>query len=316
MCRLLGVSRSCYYEWLDAPLLPPSKAEDQQLGEQIKMIFMQSRNTYGTRRIQRGLAKAGSQASRRRIKRLMVEQGLSVKTKRKFRATTDSKHGLPVAHNVLNREFSPQRPNTHYVGDITYIWTQEGWLYLAVVIDLFSRQVVGWGMDKQMKATLVNNALLMALWKRKPARGLMWHTDRGSQYASDSHRILLNDHGIIQSMSRKGNCWDNSVSESFFHTLKIELIYQTTFKTREEAKQAVFEYIEVFYNRLRMHSANDYLSPEFATVNWPQNIILIWLHHGRLNVLPFLVNVKNDIKINSIKSNFIFNSCSNPSFVL
>ena len=149
-----------------------------------------------------------------------------------------------------------------YVGDITYIWTQEGWLYLATVIDLFSRKVVGWSMDNHMKADLVNDALLMALWKRKPARGLIWHSDRGCQYASESHRKILDSHGIIQSMSRKGNCWDNSVAESFFRTLKTELTYHMKFKTREEAKKAIFEYIEIFYNKKRMHSANDYFSPE------------------------------------------------------
>ena len=260
MCQLLEVSRSSYYEWLYAE---PSKRdlENKKLNEHIKMIFDQSRHTYGTRRIKKALSKLGISTSRDRIKRLMQLQGLACKTKRKFKVTTDSKHHLPLADNLLNRQFSPEKANQAYVGDITYIPTQEGWLYLAVVIDLFSRQVVGWSMSSSMKAQLVNDAMLMALWKRKPARGLLWHTDRGSQYASDSHRALLKDHGVIQSMSRKGNCWDNAVSESFFHTLKLELIHQTKFETREQAKQEIFEYIEVFYNRLRMHSANDYLSP-------------------------------------------------------
>jgi putative transposase len=260
MCQLLEVCRSRYYDWLAVPLAP-STLTNQRLSEKIKMIFTQSRNTYGTRRIKQALAKEGLILSRRRIQKLMAEQNLNVKTKKKFKATTDSKHLLPVANNILARQFSPQLPNQCYVGDITYVDTAEGWVYLAVVIDLFSRQVVGWAMDKHMKAELVNDALMMALWKRKPKRGLLWHTDRGSQYASDSHKALLKQHGIIQSMSRKGNCWDNAVSESFFHTLKIELIHHIKFKTREEAKQAIFEYIEVFYNRLRMHSANDYLSP-------------------------------------------------------
>lgn len=260
MCQLLEVSRSCYYEWLHEK--PSTRdLENKKLSEHVKMIFNQSRHTYGTRRIKKSLAKLGLFVSRHRIKQLMKAQGLICKTKRKFKVTTDSKHHLPVAENLLNRQFSPEKANKIYAGDITYIPTQEGWLYLAVVIDLFSRQVVGWSMSSSMKAELVNDAMLMALWKRKPARGLVWHTDRGSQYASDSHRALLKDHGVIQSMSRKGNCWDNAVSESFFHTLKVELIHQTTFKTREQAKQEIFEYIEVFYNRLRMHSANDYLSP-------------------------------------------------------
>jgi putative transposase len=170
-------------------------------------------------------------------------------------------YNLPVADNLLDRQFTVQEPNQAYVGDIAYIHTREGWLYLAVVIDLYSRQVVGWSMDGNMRAKLVNDALLMAIWKRKPDKGLLWHTDRGSQYASDSHRKPLKPYGIRQSMSRKGNCWDNAVSGSFFHTLKTELIHHQRFHSREEAKQAVFEYVEVFYNRERLHSANGYISP-------------------------------------------------------
>ncbi|MCK4608317.1 MAG: IS3 family transposase, partial [Gammaproteobacteria bacterium] len=175
---------------------------------------------------------------------------------------------LPIAENKLQRNFNVAEANQVYVGDITYVHTQEGWLYLATVIDLYSRRIVGWAMDNHMRASLVNKALLMAIWNRKPKRGLLWHTDRGSQYASDSHRQILKAHGIKQSMSRRGDCWDNAVAESFFHTLKVELIYKTKFETREEAKQAIFEYIEVFYNRKRMHSANDYLSPvEYEIAN-------------------------------------------------
>jgi len=222
---------------------------------------MESRCNYGTRRIRKILLRQGILISRRRVGKLMKEQGLNCKTKRKFKLTTDSKHPLPISPNLLERNFSSSAPDQKYVGDITYIWTGEGWLYLATVIDLFSRHVVGWAMDKQMKASLVNDALLMALWKRKPKCGLLWHTDRGSQYAADSHRQILQEYGIIQSMSRKGNCWDNSVAESFFHTLKTELTHHIEFKTREEAKKIIFEYIEVFYNRKRVHSANDYLSP-------------------------------------------------------
>ncbi len=260
MSQLLRVSRSGYYEWLQKPPLT-KPLEKQRLMEKIKMLFIQSRMTYGTRRMKQALAKEGIQISRKRIKKLLAEQGLFVKTKKKFKATTDSNHVLPVADNLLNRQFAVHKPNQYYVGDITYIATDEGWLYLAVVMDLFSRQIVGWSIDSHMKAELVNSALLKAIWKRKPPRGLLWHTDRGSQYASDSHCVLLKEHGILQSMSRRGNCWDNSVAESFFHTLKVELIHQTKFKTKEEAKTAIFEYIEVFYNRARMHSANNYLSP-------------------------------------------------------
>jgi len=260
MCKVLSVGRSGYYHWLHRP--PSSKdLEHEKIGSLIKLIFIKNRNAYGARRIKKALSKEGLIVSRRRIGQIMRNEHLYCKTKRKFKVTTDSKHNLPVAPNLLNREFSVDQPNKYYVGDVTYIWTEEGWLYLAVVLDLYSRQIVGWSMNKNMKATLVNNALLMAIWKRKPKKGLIWHTDRGAQYASNSHRALLKSHGIIQSMSRKGNCWDNAVSESFFHTLKNELIHHRQFKTRSEAKIATFEYIEVFYNRIRMHSANEYLSP-------------------------------------------------------
>jgi putative transposase len=261
MCDVLGVGRTSYYDWLNAQ--PTARQlEDAMLTKQIKDIFMKSRLAYGVRRIQRGLRNAALRVSRRRIGKLMKKANLACKTKRKFRMTTDSNHALPIAPNLLARDFLTTQPNQKYVGDITYIWTQEGWLYLAVVIDLFSRRVVGWSMAEQMKVSLVNDALLMALWQRKPKRGLIWHTDRGSQYASNSHRQILQDHGIIQSMSEKGQCWDNAVAESFFHTLKTELTHHINFQTRGEAKHTIFEYIEIFYNRKRMHSANDYWSPE------------------------------------------------------
>ena len=245
MCKLLEVSSSQYYDWIKRPK-SNRLLENEKFIKLIKEFFSASRNTYGTRRIRKKLLNAGYQVSRRRISRLMNSENLRCKTKRRFKATTDSKHSHPVASNILKRQFEVSQPNTHYVGDITYIWTQEGWLYLAVVMDLFSRRIVGWSMNKRMKASLVNNALNMAIWKRKPAKGLIWHTDRGSQYASESHRLLLAQHGIKQSMSRKGNCWDNSVAESFFRTLKTELTYHYLFQTRDEAKAYIFEYIEVF----------------------------------------------------------------------
>jgi transposase InsO family protein len=170
-------------------------------------------------------------------------------------------YNLAVADNLLDRQFTVQQANQAYVGDITYIHTQEGWLYLAVVIDLCSRQGVGWSMAEHMRTSLVNDALLMAIWKRKPPKGLLWHSDRGSQYAATSHRKLLKQFGIRQSMSRKGNCWDNAVAESFFHTLKTERVHHQRYQTRAEAKKDIFEYIEVFYNRERLHSANNYWSP-------------------------------------------------------
>ena len=261
MCKVLKVSRSGYYTWAIQKSPSVRTLENRELSEEIALIFLEHKSRYGSRRIRRVLLNKGYQISRKRVCKLMRAQNLCCKTKRKFKQTTDSNHTLPIAPNLLQRDFSPALPDQSYVGDITYIPTQEGWLYLAVVLDLFSRQVVGWSMNERMKASLVNDALLMAIWKRKPGRGLISHTDRGSQYASHSHREILKTHGIQQSMSRKGNCWDNAVAESFFHTLKGELTYHENFKTREEAKQKIFHYIETYYNRIRMHSANDYLSP-------------------------------------------------------
>ena len=256
----MSVSRSAYYAWLVRPQTAIEK-DDVELIEIIKTLFQKGRKTYGTRRLKKALIGLDRHVSRRRIGRLMGVAGLACKTKRKFIATTNSNHKLPIAPNLLDRQFTVQQPNQTYVGDITYIHTREGWLYLAVVIDLYSRQVVGWSMAEHMRAKLVNDALLMAIWKRKPGKGLIWHSDRGSQYASDSHRALLTEHGITQSMSRKGNCWDNAVSESFFHTLKTELVHHQHYQTRAEAKQDIFEYIEVFYNCERLHPTNNYLSP-------------------------------------------------------
>ena len=260
MCRFLQVSRSAYYDWLHR-MPTAGEKDDTDLTGILESVFKKSRATYGTRRLKAVLLDRDRTVSRRRIGRLMREAGLACKTKRKFKATTNSRHDQPIAPNHLDRQFTVSQPNQAYAGDITYIPTQEGWLYLAVVIDLYSRQVVGWSMAEHMRTKLVNDALSMAIWKRKPEKGLLWHTDRGSQYASESHRALLAQHGIRQSMSRKGNCWDNAVSESFFHTLKTELIHHQIYQTRSDAKQAVFEYIEVFYNRERLHSANGYLSP-------------------------------------------------------
>ena len=256
----MKVSRSSYYEWLDAPETTRAK-QDADLSVMVKSIFTEGRKTYGSRRIKQGLLQQNIIASRRRITRLMKELKLICKTTCKFKATTDSSHKKPVAPNLLARQFDVNEANRYWVGDITYIATEEGWLYLATVIDLYSRKVVGWSMSNRIKAELVNTALLMALWQRKPKAGLVWHTDRGSQYASNSHQKIIKQHSVIQSMSRKGNCWDNAVAESFFNTLKTELTYQCKFKTREEARHVIFEYIEVFYNRIRMHSANGYLSP-------------------------------------------------------
>ena len=261
MCKVCNVNRSAYYHWVNNGCIV--NKVDETLNQLIKDIFYQYREVYGTRRIKKVLVQEyGVIVSTRKIAKSMREVGLVVKMKRKFKVTTtDSNHNYSISPNRLQRDFKTNIPNEVYVGDITYIRTQQGWLYLAVVIDLYSRKVVGWSMDDNMETPLVNKALQMALHIRKPPPKLIWHTDRGSQYASDSHRELLEDHDILQSMSRKGDCWDNAVSESFFHSLKTELVHHERFKTRAEANQAIFEYIEVFYNRQRLHSTNDYMSP-------------------------------------------------------
>jgi transposase InsO family protein len=260
LCTLAQVSRSAYYTWAKGAVSRKAQ-HDKVLTEAITTVFQQNRAVYGTRRLKKVLEKQGENVSRRRIGRIMQEAQLRCKTKRRFKVTTDSKHNLPIAPNQLDRQFNVDSPDQAYVGDITYIPTDEGWLYLAVVIDLYSRQVVGWSMADNMKTKRVNDALIMAIWKRKPKKGLLWHSDRGCQYASDSHRKLLKQHRIQQSMSRKGNCWDNAVSESFFHSLKTECVNHEKYASRQEATKSIFEYIEVFYNRQRLHSTNGYLSP-------------------------------------------------------
>lgn len=261
MCRVLKVDRASYYHWIKNGCVV--KKVDNKLNELIGVIFEQGRGNYGTRPIKKALLQRyGFIVSRRRIGAIMNDLGLKAKTKKRYKInTTDSNHNLPIALNILNRDFYASAPDEKYVGDITYIPTNEGWLYLATVIDLYSRKIVGWSMDDNMKTSLVNDALNMAIKNRKPPKGLIWHTDRGSQYASYSHKDLLQEHGVIQSMSRKGNCWDNAVAESFFHTLKTELVYHEIYETKAQANQSIFEYIEVFYNRQRMHSTNNYLSP-------------------------------------------------------
>jgi len=261
MCNLLKVNRSAYYHWKNNGGV--SQKIDKKLNKLIESIFYKYREVYGSRRIKKALEEEyGVIVSTRNISKKMKKLGLIVKMRRKFKVTTtDSSHNYTISPNRLDRNFKTNMANTVYVGDITYIRTQQGWLYLAVVIDLYSRKVVGWSMDDNMETPLVNNALIMALHNRTPPPKLIWHTDRGSQYASDSHRKLLAEYDILQSMSRKGDCWDNAVSESFFHSLKTELVHHERFKTRAEANQAIFEYIEVFYNRQRLHSSNNYMSP-------------------------------------------------------
>ena len=262
MCKVFQVDKSSYYNWIKNGSMV--QKVDKELNELIEIIFIQSRQTYGTRRLKDSLSERyGVIVSRRRIKNIMRYLGLSVKMKRRFKVmTTDSNHSLPIAPNILNRDFYASSPDEKYVGDITYIPTSQGWLYLATVIDLYSRKIVGWSMDDTMKVSLVNDALKMALSNRNPQQGLIWHTDRGSQYASYEHRDLLKQYGIVQSMSRKGNCLDNAVAESFFHTLKTELTHHEVYFTKEQAKRSIFEYIEVFYNRKRRHGYLGNISPD------------------------------------------------------
>ncbi len=261
MCRILKVDKSSYYHWIRRGCIV--QRVDSKLNELIEIIFVQGRQNYGTRRIKDRLEQRyGLIVSRRRIAMIMKDLGIVVKTKKRYKInTTNSNHNLPIAPNILDRDFYASSPDEKYVGDITYIPTSEGWLYLATVIDLYSRKIVGWSMDETMKVSLVNDALNMAIKSRNPPSGLIWHTDRGSQYASYSHKDLLQQNGITQSMSRKGNCWDNAVAESFFHTLKTELVYHEIYETKAQANQSIFEYIEVYYNRQRMHSSNNHLSP-------------------------------------------------------
>jgi putative transposase len=263
-CELCKVSRSGYYDWLRRP----AKTNVDVLGQKIKRIFKNSRKTYGTRRIKKQLAIEGIAASRQRISRKMAEQGLIAKAHRKTRATTNSNHDHPVALNLLNRQFDVKQPNKVWVMDITYLATNEGWLYLAIVLDLYSRMVVGWSISKRMTQELVIDALETAIKRRNPSPGLICHSDRGSQYCSHAYQNLLQEHGFICSMSRKGECQDNACAETFFHSMKVEWIYGEPLKSRYRMRKEVREYIEVFYNRQRLHSNNGYLSPsDFERVN-------------------------------------------------
>lgn len=231
------------------------------LSELIKTIHKESNGEYGSPKIHGELRRRGTRCGRKRVARLMRKDGLKAKTIRKFKATTNSNHNLPVAENLLDRDFQPSEPNKAWAADITYIWTNEGWLYLAVVIDLYSRAVVGWSMSERMTRSLVMDAFTLAVKRRNPARGLVHHSDRGSQYASGDFQKLLEKYGAICSMSRKGNCWDNAPAESFFAVLKRGLIFHNQYQTRAQARQSIFEYIERFYNRKRIHSSLGYRTP-------------------------------------------------------
>jgi len=260
LCRVLAVSRSGFYSWRKR--LPSKRSvEDERLKSKILELHQKSRRTYGSPRILDDLKEEGERTSRKRVARIMRESGIFSKHKRKFRVTTDSEHRFPVAENHLNREFKAEAPDRKWVTDITHIPTKEGWMYLAVVLDLFSRRVVGWSMSRRLDASLVSKALSMAFGQRMPSAGMLHHSDRGAQYASNEYRELLTKNDVLASMSRKGNCWDNAVAESFFKTLKIESSDLRIYKTRDEAQSSIFDYIEVFYNRRRKHSTLGFRSP-------------------------------------------------------
>ena len=261
MCQVLGVSRRNYYSAERRHEQHEPDPQHDELIEWVQKIADASDFTYGVRRMKRALNSLGYPVGKQRTRALMKEADVSVRRRRKYKVTTNSDHQQPVFDNVLSRDFDAQKPDQAYVSDITYIWTQEGWLYLAVVIDLFSRKVVGWSMASRMNAQLVCDALTMALWQRKPKAGLIHHSDRGSQYASRQFRQLLAQYKVTGSMSRKGDCWDNAVVESFFGTLKQERVQWRHYQSRHAAQQDILQYITMFYNSQRMHSYLGYKSP-------------------------------------------------------
>jgi transposase InsO family protein len=260
MCQALRVSRSGYYDWSNRGQSQRDRS-NQLLLEQIEEVYRGSRCTYGSPRITAELRADGDSFGKNRVARLMRLNGIAAKTRRRFKVTTNSKHDHPVAANLVNRRFKAEKPNRLWSSDITYIWTKEGWLYLSVVLDVYSRRIVGWSMNRRLTKELVIDAVNQALKYRNPGQDMIFHSDRGSQYASDKFRKLLEKHDINASMSGKGNCYDNAITETFFHTMKTELVYFERYQTREEARLSIFEYIEVFYNRKRRHSAIGYQTP-------------------------------------------------------
>jgi transposase InsO family protein len=268
MCDALSVSLSGYRAWKRGGSARRKRLTDAQLLALIRAIHKEIKGAYGSPRMVRELRARGIPASKPRVERLMREHAIRGRHKRRYKATTDSKHTLPIAENLLDRNFAPDAPNAAWSSDITYVWTDEGWLYLAVVLDLFNREVVGWSIKSRMTADLVTDALIMAWFRRRPAPGLIHHSDRGSQYASHAHRAKLAEYGMRCSMSRKANCWDNAPTESFFNSLKNERVHGTRYATREDAIADLFEYIEVFYNRSRRHSTLGYRSPIQFLHDW------------------------------------------------
>ena len=260
MCRVLRVTRAGYYAWRRRAPSVRSRS-DQRLLTEIRSVFARSRGSYGSPRICRSLRRAGHRVSEKRVARLMAQAGLRAKRSQRFRVTTDSRHTKTVHQNVLARDFAVGTPNRVWAGDITYVWTGEGWLYLAVVMDLGTRRVIGWSLRDTLRTELVTSALDMALGVRVPHPGLICHSDRGSQYGADDVTAMIDRYRMRGSMSRKGNCWDNAVVESFFGTFKTERVHGTHWATRAEAKSAIVQWIEGWYNRERMHTSLDDLSP-------------------------------------------------------
>jgi len=258
---MVSVSRSGYYQWRQRPISAREQA-DQVLAKDIKRIFDDEKGRPGSPRITRRLQEEGLSTGRHRVARIMRDNGLRAKAAKKYKATTNSNHSLPVAPNLLEQNFTADAPDQKWVSDITYIGTEEGWLYLAVVLELYSRRVLGWSIAERMTATLVCDALTMALWRRRMPKGVIVHSDRGSQYCSAAYQKLFNKHQLICSMSKKGDCYDNAAMESWNHSFKVEAVHGERFQTRSEAKYQVFEYIEVYYNRKRLHSKLGFVSPE------------------------------------------------------
>lgn len=261
LCAILGVTRQGYYAY--AKRTPSARlARERELREKLLEVHDESRGTYGSPRMRQALARRGLRASKRRVERAMRAMGISVRSRRRFQVTTRANPEHAKAPNVLERDFTATQPNERWVADISYVWTDEGWCYLAVILDLFSRAVVGWSLDTTMTTELPLRALATAVARRRPEAQLLHHSDRGCQYTSDDYRRELENLGVVVSMSRKGNCWDNAVAESFFATIKTELVHRQTWTGRIELRAAVFDYIEVFYNRQRLHSTLGYRTPE------------------------------------------------------
>jgi len=269
MCEALAVSKSGYFAWRDGRE-SPRRSRDRALTVQIAVIHQESRQTYGSPRVFQELKAQGIALGRKRVERLMTAAGIAVRPPRRFVTTTQSDHDQPIAPNILQQEFSATAINQRWVTDITYIPTDEGWLFLAAIMDLHSRRIVGWAMQPTMHRSLVLKALDMAVTDRRPSPGLIHHSDRGSQYASEDYRAAMTAQAMVASMSGRACCYDNAAMESFWHTLKNELIHRHRYQTRDEAQRAIFEYIEVFYNRVRRHSSIGYLSPEAFELQRPQ----------------------------------------------